>query len=272
MTFKHKLTNIIQKNNSLLCIGLDPDMDKIPQYLLDKNNSLFEFNKQIIDETFDLVCAYKPNIAFYESNGIQGLKELKKTIEYLKKNYPEIPIVLDAKRGDIGNTAKMYAKAVFNEWGVDAVTLNPYLGFDALEPFLEYREKGIIVICRSSNKGASDFQDLTLNKHPLYIEVAKKVIDWDKTYKNCFMVIGATWPEELKKVRKLTPHMFFLIPGIGNQGGDIEKTIEAGLTQDKSGLIINISRSILYASSDKDFAQKAREKAQEIKDMINKYR
>lgn len=272
MHFQEKLNKLITKNNSILSIGLDSDQDKIPKHLLSLEDPLFVFNKAIIDATHDLVCAYKPNIAFYEAYGEKGHKNLKKTTEYLQAKYPEIPIILDAKRGDIGSTAKMYAKTVFDYWMADAVTVNPYLGLDSLEPFLKYEDKGIIILCRTSNPNASDFQDLMINNIPLYIYVAKKAVEWNKKYNNCILVVGSTWPEQLKKIRKIAPEMFFLVPGIGTQGGDLKKTLEYGLTKTRSGLIINSSSAIIYASSEKDFAQKARETAMTLKNQINKGR
>jgi len=272
MNFQTKLNTTIKKNNSLLCIGLDPEIEKLPKHLLKKADPVFEFNKSIIDKTEDLVCTYKPNIAFYEAYGLTGLASLKKTIDYIHSKYKEIPIILDAKRADIGNTAKMYAKAVFEYWNVDSITLNPYLGFDAIEPFLEYKNKGIIVLCRTSNPSASNFQDLKINGKKLFVKVAEEVIKWNKKYRNCLIVIGSTWPEEMKIIRRMAEDMFFLVPGTGTQGGDLKKTLESGLTKDKSGLIINVSRGIIYASNRKDFAEKARQKAIEIRDEINKYR
>lgn len=272
MTFLQKLNSIIEKNNSLLCIGLDTDQEKIPQHLLKNEDPVFEFNKNIIDTTSDLVCAYKPNIAYYEKDGIEGLKALKKTVEYLQNQYPKIPIICDCKRGDIGSTSLQYAKSLFDYYQFDAVTVNPYLGFDAIEPFSQYKNKGIIVLCKTSNNGASDFQDLLIDNNPLYLKVAEKVIEWNKKYGNFLMVMGATWPEQIEKVRKMTKDMFFLVPGVGTQGGDLGNTLKFGLTEEKSGLIINSSRGIIYAGNDKDFSQKAREKAKEMVDIINKYR
>lgn len=265
MNFGKKLEKIIKKNNSLLCIGLDPDLEKIPSHLLKTKNPIFEFNKAIVDSTNDLVCCYKPQIAFYASNGLPGIKALIQTITYIHLKYPQIPVILDAKRGDIGSTAEQYAKEVFDVYRVDAVTVNPYLGFDSLKPFLEKEDKGIIILARTSNPGAKDFQDLKVNKTPLYIEIAKKVVDWDKTYGNCLMVVGATWPEQLKEIRSIVKDMFFLVPGIGAQGGDLEKTLKAGLTKNKSGLIINSSRGII-------FSENPRKEAKKLKDLINKYR
>lgn len=251
MNFLQKLDISIKKNNSLLCVGLD--------------NCDFEFNKKIIDQTHDLVCAYKPQVAFYEAAGIEGLKSLKKTVDYLKKHHPTIPVICDAKRGDIASTMEQYAASLFDYYGFDAATVNPYLGFDSLEPFLKRKDKGIIILCRTSNKSASDFQDLLVNGEPLYIKVAKKVVEWSKKYKNCLLVVGATWPEELKKIRKIAKDMFFLIPGIGAQGGDLRKTLEYGLIKQNSGLIIHVSRSILYATS-------PRKEAKKLRNEINRYR
>lgn len=265
MNFLQKLGKAVKKNNSLLCVGLDPMIDKLPKYLTNKPEPFFLFNKKIIEETNDLVCAYKPQIAHYAAQGVKGLNSLLKTIKYLKTNYPDIPVILDAKRADIGSTSEEYAKEAFNVIGVDALTVNPYLGLDSLEPFLKYKDKGIIILCRTSNPGASDFQDLIVDGEPLYIKVAKKINEWHQTYKNCLMVIGATWPEELKKIRKLAPDMFFLIPGIGAQGGDLGKTLINGLRKDKSGLIIHTSRAII-------FAENPRSAALTLRNEINKYR
>lgn len=272
MNFNDKFNTIVEKNNSLLCIGLDPDMEKLPLHLQNDPDSFFAFNKAIIDATHDLVCCYKPNIAFYAAFGEKGLQSLIATTTYLKEHYSDIPILLDAKRGDIGNTAEKYAGEVFDVIGADGVTVNPYMGQDTLEPFLNRRDKGIFVLCRTSNAGAGDFQDLEVDGTPLYMRVAKSVATWNQQFGNCAMVVGATWPEQLAKVRELVPDMPLLIPGIGSQGGDLEKTLQNGLTQDKKGLLISVSRGILYASSGEDFAQKAREKAAEIQDTINNYR
>ncbi len=265
MKFQRKLNNAIKKNNSLLCVGLDPDLKKIPSHLFDGKDSIFEFNKIIIGATHDLVCAYKPNIAYYSALGLDGLKSLQETIKYIHGEYSDIPVILDAKRADIGNTSENYATEAFKTLDTDAVTVNPYLGFDSIEPFLKYKDKGIVLLCRTSNPGASDFQDLKIKKEPLYIKVARKITDWDQKYKNCLMVIGATWPDELKTVRNIAPNMFFLIPGIGAQGGDLEKILKAGLTKDKSGLIISSSRGII-------FSENPRKEALKLRNEINKFR
>ncbi len=272
MKFTEKINKAIKNNNSLLCIGLDTDVSKIPQHLLKKKDPVFAFNKAIIDSTYKLTCAYKPNVAFYEALGIKGLESLKKTIDYLRLKYPQILTICDAKRGDIGSTAQMYAKSAFDYFGFDSITINPYLGTDSVEPFLEYKDKGIIILCRTSNKGALDFQSLETGGEMMYLKVAKKILEWNKKYGNCAMVIGATWPEEIKKIRDLDGEIPLLVPGVGTQGGDLEKTVKYGINSKKSGLIINISRAIIYASSGKDFAQKARDKTIEFNNQINKYK
>lgn len=277
MNFQKKLENIQKKNNSLVCVGLDPELGKIPKYLLPKKGPIFEFNKAIIDSTYDLVCAYKPNIAFYEAEGIKGLNALKKTINYIKKKNKDIIVIIDAKRADIGNTNLGYVKSIFNYFKADAVTVNPYLGKEAIAPFLKRKNKGIIILAKTSNPGAGEFQDLLVNHHklgkiPLYQAVAYNVAKhWNKN-KNCLLVVGATYLKELKKIRKIAPQIIFLIPGIGAQGGDIEKTIKAGKDNRGAGMIINSSRGIIFASNGRDFAQAARKKTAALKNLINKYR
>lgn len=271
MNFLQQLNSAIEKNNSLACIGLDPDLDKIPKHLLSDSDPIFAFNKAIIDSTLDLVCCYKANIAFYSSQDTAGLESLKKTISYIHR-HSNIPFILDAKRADIGNSANYYAKEVFNIFQTDAVTVNPYLGFDAVEPFLKQTDKGVIVLCRTSNPGASDVQSLKVGEEELYLTIAKKVNEWNKQYGNCLLVVGATWTEELKKVREVTPDMFFLVPGIGHQGGILEETLKYGLTKDKSGLVIHSARSIIYASNKEDFGQIARVGTEKLRSEINQYR
>lgn len=245
--FYSKLQNAIEKNNSLLCIGLDPDSAKT-------SKPFFEFNKTIIDSTADLVCAYKPNIAFYEAVGIDGLTQLKKTIEYIHTKYPEIPVILDAKRADVPNTAKMYAKAVFEYWNADAATIFPFLGYDSVEPFFKYEDKSPIVIIKTSNKDASTVEN------PNILEEVKK---W--AFPNLSLFVGATDPESLGKVRRLFPQNPILTAGIGAQGASIEKSVKAGVDANSSNLICNSSREIIYADN-------PREKAIEIRDIINSYR
>ncbi len=230
--------------------------------------NILEFNKAIIAATCDLVCAYKPNLAFYEALGPEGLAILEKTVEYIPS---DIPIIGDAKRGDIGNTAKAYAKALFSTFGFDAATINPYLGFDSIEPFISYRNKGVFILCRTSNKGASDFQDLLCaSGSPLYEVVAQKAKQWN-AYGNVGLVVGATYPEELKKVRSICPEMCLLIPGIGAQGGDLASAVGYGVDAQGEKAIIAISRQILYASKEKDFAEAARNVAERIRNQINSY-
>jgi orotidine-5'-phosphate decarboxylase len=261
MRFIDKLLSAGRRNKSLLCIGLDPDVTLMPKV------DLLEFNKAIVDATADLACAYKPNLAFYEALGIDGLKVLQKTIEHIPDH---IPVIGDGKRGDIGNTAKAYAKALFETFGFDAATVSPYLGYDSVEPFLGYGDKGIFILCRTSNTGAADFQSLVdAQGRPLYEAVARKAKNWD-TRGNIGLVVGATYPDELKAIRQLCPEMPLLIPGIGAQGGDLASAVKNGIDARGEKAIIAISRQILYASKGKDFAQAARHNAQGLRDDINK--
>jgi len=283
MDFLQKLNTIITKNNSLVCIGLDSDVKKLPPHLFTQKNSQFEFNKAVVDATHDLVCAYKPNSAFYEANGIEGITQLKMTCDYIRKTYPEIIIILDAKRADIGSTNEGYVTYVFDYLGADAITLHPYLGREALKPFLDRKDKGCIILCRTSNPGAGEFQDLLLSKSqsshalakegkPVYQVIAENVAkEWNGNG-NCALVVGATYPDELAIVRRLVGDMPILIPGVGVQGGDVEKTVKVGLDSHKAGAIINSSRGIIFASSGTDFAQSARKETQKLKDLINCYR
>jgi orotidine-5'-phosphate decarboxylase len=273
MTFQDMLEGAVKKNNSLLCVGLDPDMSKIPGHIKNSTSALFEFNKAIIDATADLVCVFKPNAAFYESFGTDGIEQLKETIAYINEKYPDIPVILDAKRADIGNTNNGYVNFVYEFLGANAVTLHPYLGREALEPFLRLSDKGAIVLCRTSNPGAGEFQNLIVEGMPMYEYVAARVTTEWNSNKNCLLVVGATYPEEMKSIRSIVgPEMVFLVPGIGAQGGDVEASMKAGLGANGRGLILSSSREILYASSDEDFAQAARAKALETRDEINKYR
>ena len=263
MEFVSRLLNASRRNRSLLCVGLDPDPSKLPV------KDIFEFNKAIIDATADLVCCYKPNLAFYEALGIRGLQALKKTVNYIPR---DIPVIGDAKRGDIGNTAAAYAKALFGYYKFDAVTVNPYMGYDSVKPFLDYRDKGIFVVCRTSNSSASDFQDLVDNfGMKFYQTVALRAGDWNKGG-NVGLVVGATCPEELKEIRKLCPGMPLLIPSIGAQGGDLELSVRYGVDAAKEMAIIVAARQVLYASKGPDYAQAARKAASELRDAINRYR
>jgi orotidine-5'-phosphate decarboxylase len=260
MNFINKLLDTSRKNKSLLCIGLDPNPELMPSI------NITDFNKAIINATYDLACAYKLNLAFYEAQGIQGLVALEKTINFIPSS---IPIIGDAKRGDIGNTAKAYARALFQTFNFDAVTVSPYLGMDSVEPFIEYRDKGIFILCRTSNKGARDFQDLALaNGTPLYEVVARKAKEWNY-YDNIGLVMGATYPEELKRIRSICPEMPLLIPGIGAQGGDLAAAIEYGVDSRGEKAVINVSRQIIYASRENNFSQAARVVAEKLRNQIN---
>jgi orotidine-5'-phosphate decarboxylase len=261
MNFVTKINGARRHNQSCLCVGLDPEPGKLPAGV-----GVADFCKAIIGATYDLVCAYKPNIAFFEALGEEGWTVLKSVIENVPKN---IPIILDAKRGDIGNTARAYAKAAFEDLGADAVTVNPYMGFDSLEPFIEYKNKGIFVLCRTSNPGASDFQSLDCGGKPLYQIVADKAESWNK-YGNLGLVVGATQPEELKVIRAAHPTLPLLIPGVGAQGGSLELAVKYSNTEDCLG-IINVSRRVIYASSGTDFADAARAAALKLRDEINSY-
>lgn len=273
MNFLEQLNTRVDESNSLLCIGLDPDIKKLPEQFHDVLNPLFTFNKAIIDATADVVCAYKPNSAYYEAHGPEGLVQLRDTVSYIHEKYPGIPVILDAKRADIGNTNDQYAAFIFDYLGVDAVTLHPYLGREALEPFLSRQDKGLIILCRTSNPGAGEFQDLIISGEPLYSHVARQVSQsWNESG-NCSLVVGATYPKELEEVRAIVgPEMPFLMPGVGAQGGDIEAAVKAGIGDNKRGLIINSARGVIFASSGPDFAEAARGAAIKTRDEINEYR
>ena len=270
MTFIEKLNRAWKANDSLVCVGLDPDTSRFPASVENQDEPIFEFNKAIIDATHDLVCAYKPQIAHYAAESAES--QLEATIAYLKTTYPEVPIILDAKRGDIGSTAEMYATEVFERYAADAVTVNPYLGFDSFEPFLRYKDRGVILLCRTSNAGAADLQDLIVDGIPLYEKVATLAAQKWNVNGNCLLVVGATWPAQLAKIRSLVGDMPLLVPGVGAQGGDVEKLVSAGQTRSGTGLIINSSRAILYASQGDDFAQAARRESEKLRNQINKHR
>jgi len=273
MDFKQKLDAAVTKNDSLLCVGLDPDMSKLPSGLKDIESAYFIFNRAIVDATHDLVCAYKPNTAFYEARGAAGIEELKLTCDYVSQNYPEIPIILDFKRGDIGNTNTFYTEFAFDYLGVDAVTVHPWSGREGMQSFLDRKDKGIIVWCKGSNEGSAEFQDLAVNGRKLYLQVAENVAqNWNEN-DNCLLVVGATYPEELSEVRELVgDEMVLLVPGIGAQGGDVKASVEAGINADGRGIIISTSRAVLYNVDSEDYAEVARAKAIEARDQINQYR
>lgn len=270
MTFIQKLESAWQRNNSLLCIGLDPDPAKFPSLLKSAPDAIYQFNKAIVDATHDLVCAYKPQIAYFAAHAAEA--QLLTTIEYIHSTCPHIPVILDAKRGDIGSTAEQYAIEAFRRYKADAVTVNPYLGHDSVQPFTSYKDKGVIILCRTSNKGAQDLQDLRIDGQPLYEKLAQRVSNEWNEHGNCLMVVGATWPEQLQRVRSIVGNMPLLIPGIGAQGGDVKAVVNAGKTASGTGLIISSSRSVLYASRNDDFANAARQAAMALRDEINLYR
>jgi len=267
MKFVDKLLRASRKNDSLVCVGLDPDPALLPE-----NISVFEFNKAIIDATADLVCAYKLNFAFYEALGTEGYDILKYSLNCIPE---DIVVIGDAKRGDIGNTARAYAAATFDRLGFDAATVNPYLGYDSIKPFLEYEDKGVLILCRTSNPGSADFQSLCFEadgkSSPLFELVADKAEQWNE-YGNIGLVVGATYPEELKLIRQQHPDMPLLIPGIGAQGGDLEKAVRYGTDANGKKAIINSSRQIIYASKGDDFATAAHQAAAELRGRINRFR
>jgi orotidine 5'-phosphate decarboxylase subfamily 2 len=270
MNWRQKLLNISHQNNSLLCVGLDSDAEKIPKFLRESSkHPVLDFNKAIIDATKDVVCAYKLNMAFYEVLGVKGIEILEKTIHSIPR---EVFIILDGKRNDIGNTAQKYAQSLFDTLKADAVTVNPYLGKDGITPFLDYTDKCSFILCRTSNPSAGDFQDLTIGSVPLYQMVAKKIEEWN-THENCGAVVGATYPEELKTVRSLLgENIPILIPGIGKQDGDIEKTVKNGTNSKGELALINCSREIIFAGEDENFTTLSRSKAEFFYKEINKYR
>ena len=266
MNFTDKLIGASRNNRSLLCIGLDPDPKLMPRM------DVFRFNREIIDATSDLVCAYKPNLAFYEAMGIKGLRALEKTVAHIPRN---IPIIGDAKRGDIASSSEAYARALFDNFGFDAVTVNPYLGYDSVAPFISYSDKGVFILCKTSNAGAADFQEsLYVEKGeissglPLYELVAEKARAWN-AQGNIGLVVGATYPEQLRRLREICPELPLLIPGVGAQGGDLEAVVRYGVDAKGEKAIINSSRQIIYASKSKDFAEAARAEAAKLRDRVN---
>ncbi|NJW53726.1 orotidine-5'-phosphate decarboxylase [Salinimicrobium oceani] len=257
-----QLTEQIRLKKSFLCIGLDVDLTKIPQHLLKEEDPIFAFNKAIIDATQHLAVAYKPNLAFYEAHGIKGFQALGKTIDYLNENYPEIFTIADAKRGDIGNTSGMYAKAFFEDLKFDSVTVAPYMGKDSVEPFLAYENKHTILLALTSNAGAYDFQTQQVEGEELYKKVIKTSKEW-KNGQNLMYVIGATKTEFLQEIRKIIPESFLLVPGVGAQGGNLKEVCEFGMNRN-IGLLINASRAVIYASHGADFAEAAANEAEKL--------
>jgi len=272
VTFLQKLSSAWTTNNSLLCVGLDPDVNKFPLELKGQPDAIYAFCKAIVDTTADLACSFKPQIAYFAA--LRAEDQLEAICRYIKTTYPNIPIILDAKRGDIGATAEQYAREAFERYDADAVTVNPYMGFDSVAPYLEWKDRGAIVLCRTSNAGGSDLQFLDVGGKPLYQHVAQLVADKWNTNGQCSLVVGATFPNEIAQVRALIGDMPLLIPGVGAQGGDVESTVRAGRTANGTGMMINSSRAVLYAKpvADETYAQAARRVALETRDAINQFR
>jgi orotidine-5'-phosphate decarboxylase len=271
MRFTERLEKAWRTSNSLVCVGLDPEPKKFPDRFRDTPGAIFEFNKAIVDATKDLVCAFKPQFAHFAAQDAET--QLEQTIDYIKATAPNAVVILDGKRGDIGSTAEQYVEEAFVRYGADAVTVNPYLGRDSVEPFLKHGDKGVIILCRTSNPGARDLQDLLVGPdRKLFQHVAETVArDWNGA-DNCMLVVGATYPEELADIRKRVGNMPLLVPGVGAQGGDVAKVMAAGKTAAGTGLVISSSRAILYASAGNDFAEAARAAARDLRDSINAHR
>ena len=266
----NSLTTSQQTNNSWLCVGLDPVMERLPRAVLKLEHPLLAFGRTIVEATADLVCAYKPNLGFWLAEGPAGLRALQHLIAGIPDH---LPVILDAKFNDVGHTAAAYARTAFETLGADAVTANPYLGLDSLRPFLEQAGKGIFLLARTSNPSAPDLQDLPVGDRPLYEEVARLAVRWDTEHPGtCGLVVGATYPEELARLREIAPHLPFLIPGVGAQGGNLAAAVAHGPTAAGLGPVINSSRGVLYASSGPDFAEAARAAALTLRDRINELR
>jgi len=271
MDFRSKLAAAWQRNDSLLCVGLDPDISRFPAHLKDRPDAVLAFCKGIVDATAGLACAFKPQIAYFAAARAED--QLQDLVDYIHEKHPAVPVVLDAKRGDIGATAQQYAREAFERYKADALTVNPYMGFDSVEPYLEFSDRGLIVLCRTSNPGGSDLQNLTVEGgRKLYQHVAELVAGKWNTHGQNALVVGATFPQELAEVRAIVGDLPLLVPGIGAQGGDVEATVKAGRTAAGTGLMISSSRAILYAGKGEDFADKAREVALATRNEVNLYR
>lgn len=279
--FTKQLADVWDRNSSLVCVGLDPEIERLPASIAGEPSPIFQFNRAIIDATADLVCAYKPQFAHYAA--YEAEDQLERTIDYIHKNHPHVPVILDSKRGDVGNTAERYAIEAFERYKADAVTANPYLGGDSLEPFLKHGDKGVIILCRTSNPGARDVQDLQIaasgatsaaptsasTPRKLYHVIAELAAQKWNSRGNCMLVVGATYPRELAEIREIVGDMPFLVPGVGAQGGDVAQAVRNGRTKAGAGLVISSSRAIIYASSGADFATAARTAATTLRDQIN---
>ena len=270
MTFTEQLAAAWQKNDSQLCVGLDPDPAKFPAHLKGRDDAIFEFCKTIVDATADLVCSFKPQIAYFAARRAED--QLEALIAHIHERHPGIPVILDAKRGDIGSTAEQYAVEAFERFQADAVTVNPYMGRDSVDPYLAFPDKGVILLCRTSNAGGSDLQFLDVGGEKLYERVARLAAEQWNTTGQIGLVVGATFPAEIARVREIVGEMPLLVPGIGAQGGDIEATVKAGRTAAGTGLMINSSRAILYAGKGEGYASAARLAARETRDAINAHR
>jgi len=270
MHFMQSLQTAWTRNNSLVCVGLDPEPAKFPAHLKNRPDAVFEFCAAIVDATADLACSYKPQIAHFAA--LRAEEALERLIAHIHARHPGVPVILDAKRGDIGSTAQHYVTEAFERFGADAVTLNPYLGRDSVQPFLDRADKGVILLCHTSNPGAADLQDLDVGGKPLYQHVARLVAQEWNTHGNCALVTGATYPEQLAEVRALIGDIPLLVPGIGAQGGDVQAVVRHGRTAAGTGLMINSSRAILYAGHGEDFADAARKATRDLRDSINRYR
>ena len=265
--FVDKLRKRWQTSDTLLCVGLDPDLSRVPAALHSQPRALFEFNRAIVDATADLVCAFKPQVAYYAACAAED--QLTATIDYIHERYPDIPVILDAKRGDIGSTSEMYAREAFDRYRADAVTVNPYMGFDAVEPFLARSDKGVVVLCRTSNPGAGAFQDLVVDGAPLYLRVAREAVGTWNQHGNVALVVGATRPAELRELRVAVGDVPFLVPGVGSQGASVRDAVTSGRDSRGTGLIVSSSRAVIHASSGSDFASAARRVAESLKSEIN---
>ena len=270
MDFVTALKNRWSEADSLVCVGLDPEPAKFPPRFTDDPDAIFAFCRDIVDATAEFACAFKPQIAHFAARGAEDA--LDRLVAHIHAVHPGIPVILDAKRGDIGSTAQHYASEAFDRYLADAVTANPYLGRDSVQPFLDRADKGVVILCHTSNPGAGDFQDLDVGGRPLYQHVAERVArDWND-HGNCALVVGATWPEQLREVRAIVGDMPLLIPGVGAQGGDVEAVVKNGLAADGAGLLVSSSRAILYASSGDDHAAAAALAAKSLRDEINRHR
>ena len=270
MTFMQSLAEAWRRHDSLVCVGLDPEPAKFPPHLRDDPDAVFGFCRAIVDATADLACAFKPQIAHFAALGAEDA--LQRLVAHIHERHPGVPVILDAKRGDIGSTAQHYAREAFDRYGADAVTVNPYLGRDSVQPFLDRADKGVVILCRTSNPGARDLQDLDIGGRKLYQHVAETVArEWNGNG-NCALVVGATYPEELADVRGRVRNLPLLVPGVGAQGGDVAAVVRNGCTANGEGLMVSSSRAILYAGAGEDFAEAARTAASALRDEINRYR